>query len=177
METDEIYKYIGCALVFLFIIYIISRTIRTNTRIIEGMKSTKKSKKDDEEEPDEDEDWVNDAKDKIKEINKDNNKYNGLYKRNKDIFNDLFDAKRKWLNTAYLNTLYDSIDKDTLDTNQGTLLAWKTQIDLIDYAIANKGGNSGGGNSGGGNSGGNSGGNKGGGDKEKKKGKDSSMGY
>ena len=154
METDEIYKYIGCALVFLFIIYIISRTIQTNTRIIEGMKnkdtdkstgkSTGKStdnsktpKKDDE--PDEDQAWIDDAEEKIKEIDKDNKKYNGLYKRNKDVFNDLFNAKRRWLNTAYLNTLYDSIDEDTLDTNQATLIKWKTQIDLIDYAIADKG--------------------------------------
>ena len=146
METDEIYKYIGCALVFLFIFYIISRTIQTNTRIIEGMKnkdkSTKKTKKDDEEDEEEevndDQVWIDEAKDKIKEIDKDNNKYNGLYKRNKDVFNDLFDAKRKWLNTAYLNILYDSIEKDTLDDKQATLIKWKTQIDLIDYAIANK---------------------------------------
>ena len=162
METDEIYKYIGCALVFLFIIYIISRTIQTNTRIIEGMKSKKKSKKDDEEEePDvnDDEDWMDGAKQKIKDVDKETKVNSGLYNRQKVLFNKLFDAKRKWLNTAFLNLLFSSIYQDTLDTNQGTLLKWKTQIDLIDYAIANKGGNSGG--------------NSGGGDKGKKK--DSSM--
>jgi hypothetical protein len=151
METDEIYKYIGYALVFLFIIYIISRTIQTNTRIIEGMKnkdkSTKKTKKgdeEDEEEPDDDEDWIDDAKDKIKEINEGTKKQSGYYRKHNDLYKELFVAKRKWLYVYFLNSLFNNVKQDDLAGQQATLTALKTQIDLLDFAIADKGGNSGG---------------------------------
>jgi hypothetical protein len=37
MDSDVAYKFIGYAVVVLFFIYIISKTIRLNTRLIEGL--------------------------------------------------------------------------------------------------------------------------------------------
>jgi hypothetical protein len=46
MDSDEIYKFVGYAVIVLFFIYVISKTIRFNTRIIEGLENKSSSKKD-----------------------------------------------------------------------------------------------------------------------------------
>ena len=152
METDEIYKYIGCALVFLFIIYIISRTIRTNTRIIEGMKMNDDKKDEGDEENKEEEDdsssnkkssnnssddkeWVSNTNDSIKKIKKHTNDYSEKIKKHKDLYKKLFVAKRENLNVAFLNILFLSCYENKMNDNLSTLAALKQQIDLLDYGI------------------------------------------
>ena len=37
MESDDVYKFIGYAVVVLFLIYLLSNVMKINTRIIEGL--------------------------------------------------------------------------------------------------------------------------------------------
>jgi len=48
MDSDEFYKFIGYAAVVLFFIYILSKVMRINARIIEGLTNTISTKNRDE---------------------------------------------------------------------------------------------------------------------------------
>jgi len=160
MEIDNIYKLIGGAVAFLFIIYIISKTIQSNTRIIEGLKmndnnndnndnnddnddssSNKKSSKSNKN-SDDDKEWVSNTNDSIKTINKDTNDNSEKIKKHKDLYKKLFVAKRQNLNAAFLNVLFVACYKDEFNKDLSVLATLKQQIDLLDYAIGS-GGNGG----------------------------------
>ena len=152
MEFDNIYKLIGGAVAFLFIIYIISKTIQSNTRIIEGMKMNDDKKDEGDEENKEEEDdsssnkkssnnssddkeWVSNTNDSIKKIKKHTNDYSEKIKKHKDLYKKLFVAKRENLNVAFLNILFLSCYENKMNDNLSTLAALKQQIDLLDYGI------------------------------------------
>ena len=73
MQFDELYKFLGYGLVCLLIFYIVSKSIRFQLGIIEGLVGIKKDKKttdqakdeddDDDEDEDEDEDDEDDEDD------------------------------------------------------------------------------------------------------------------
>lgn len=46
MDSDDVYKFIGYTVVVMFFLYIISKTMRLNARIIEGMAGAIGRKKD-----------------------------------------------------------------------------------------------------------------------------------
>ena len=45
MDSDEVYKFIGYAVAVIFFIYLITKSIKLNVRVIEGMTSSNDSKK------------------------------------------------------------------------------------------------------------------------------------
>jgi len=147
MEFDNIYKLIGGAVAFLFIIYIISKTIQSNTRIIEGLKmnddkeeeeddsSSKKSSKNSSSNSSDDKEWVSNTNDSIKTIKKDTNDNSEKIKKHKDLYKKLFVAKRENLNVAFLNILFVACYKDEFNKDLSVLATLKQQIDLLDYAI------------------------------------------
>lgn len=147
MEIDDIYKLIGGAVAFLFIIYIISKTIQSNTRIIEGMKDNNKDEENKEEEDDsssnkkssnnssDDKEWVSNTNDSIEKIKKETNDNSEKIKKHKDLYKKLFVAKRENLNVAFLNILFLSCYENKMNDNLSTLATLKQQIDLLDYGI------------------------------------------
>jgi hypothetical protein len=154
MEFDNIYKLIGGAVAFLFIIYIISKTIQSNTRIIEGLKMNDDKKDEEEEEEEEDDssskkssknsssnknsddkEWVSNTNDSIKTIKKNTNDYSEKIKKHKDLYKKIFVAKRENLNVAFLNVLFVSCYENKMNDNLSVMATLKQQIDLLDYGI------------------------------------------
>ena len=151
MDSDEIYKFIGYTVAVLFFIYIISKILRLNTRIIEAFgldtsnpPSTDTSgqsdnnNKDDNDSSDtkEERKWINDMQDKTGEYKKVNSETVRYLTKHKNTFLDLLNAYYTTLNVNYIDQMsIISYGNDWSKSVDATIA--KNGLELIQLAIKN----------------------------------------
>jgi hypothetical protein len=166
MDSDEIYKFIGYTVAVLFFIYIISKILRLNTRIIEafgvdtnnpppstdtsgqfgnksdGNKSDDNNKsnnnKDDNDSGDtkEERKWINDMQDKTADYKKANSETVRYLTKHKNTFLDLLNAYYTTLNVNYIDQM-SIISYGNDWSKSGDATNAKNGLELIQLAIKN----------------------------------------
>jgi hypothetical protein len=124
MDSDEIYKFVGYAVIVLFFIYVISKTIRFNTRIIEGLENKSSSKKDsaDQEKVKKDTEKLNTKENTLKD-------YLQIYvQENKDNYGNMMDSLYNVTNYRMIKLIIDNAENINNKPDAGETKAAINQI-------------------------------------------------